>query len=300
MSHEPRFRNRDQKNTAMKITQILLLSAFFLSTAVNAVAQENRGVEETGHIKWRREVYRYLDLTKERNAALYHPTEPGQGGRNLFTLIFKLLAEEKIVAYEYLDGKELFTDEYKIDFKELLDRFGIGHELTNGKPVVDEEDIPSHEIQGYYLKELYSFDTGTSNYRVRPIAISPILFRQGEYEPQTVRYPLFWVPYDQLRPYLLRTPVMSSSLNNALSGTIDDFFIMREYDGEIYKSSNPRNLAISQYTSTPEELKAEQERIEKELNNFERMLWQGGSDSTRMVPQRKKRGGTTTMRNRRY
>jgi hypothetical protein len=93
---------------------------------------------------------------------------------------------------------------------------------------------------------------------------------------------------------------MSSSLNNALSGTIDDFFIMREYDGEIYKSSNPRNLAISQYTSTPEELKAEQERIEKELNDFERMLWQGGSDSTRMVPQRKKRGGTTTMRNRRY
>ena len=136
----------------MKITQILLLSAFFLSTAVNAVAQENRGVEETDHIKWRREVYRYLDLTKERNAALYHPTEPGQGGRNLFTLIFKLLAEEKIVAYEYLDGKELFTDEYKIDFKELLDRFGIGHELTNGKPVVDEEDIPSHEIQGYYRR----------------------------------------------------------------------------------------------------------------------------------------------------
>lgn len=252
--------------------------------------------------KWLREVYRYLDLSKERNAPLYYPVLPEQGRMNLFTLIFKLLSENKIMAYEYLDGMEVFTDEYKIDFKEFLDRFGIFHETQNENIIVNEVDIPSHEVLGYYLKEAYYFETGTSNYGVKTIAVCPIIYRQADYESQTVRYPLFWILYDELRPYALRMPILTSSLNNTMTGTIDDFFRMKHYDGEIYKTTNPRNLAISQYTSTPEEMKAEQERVERQLKNFEERLWKENTDSTRVLPPRQKRrvGGSTTMRNRRY
>jgi hypothetical protein len=77
---------------------------------------------------------------------------------------------------------------------------------------------------------------------------------------------------------------------------------MKHYDGEIYKATNPRNLAISQYTSTPEEMKAEQERVEQQLRDFEERLWKGDTDTTRVLPYRQKQraGGSTTMRNRRY
>lgn len=108
-------------------------------------------------------------------------------------------------------------------------------------------------------------------------------------------------------------PMLASSLNNSLNGTINDFFRQRRYDGEIYKVGNPRNLSISQYTTTPEEMKAEQERIEKELVDFKRTLEQGVSNMTNPRPETQQssgsrsnkrtqqtQGASQTMRDRRY
>ncbi|MDO5665317.1 MAG: gliding motility protein GldN [Bacteroidia bacterium] len=262
--------------------------------------------------KWTRVVYRYLDLSKEANAPLYYPVIPEQGRMNLFTMMFKLLSENKIKAYEYLDGREDFSDEYAIDFNEFLNRFGIYYENQNGNIVINDVDIPSNEVQGYYIKEAYFFETGTSNYGLKTVAICPIIHRQGDYEASTTRYPLFWIPYDEIRPYALRMPIMTSSLNNTMTGTIDDFFRKNNYDGEIYKTTNPRNLAITQYASTPEAMKAEQERIEKQLTDFEKNLWQK-TDTIPPAKQQSKRrifrkssakstsgGSGNSMRDRRY
>ena len=305
----------------------LIYSFFFFATisTLSVSAQQTVGLTtraeqmnrtqsvDISDAKWSRQIYRYLDLSKEKNAPLYYPVMPEQGRMNLFTMIFKLLSENKIAAYEYLDGREVFTDEYRIDFKEFLDRFGIFHETQNGSIVINDVDIPSNEVQGYYLKEAYYFETGTSNYGVKTVAVCPVIHRQGDYDAGTVRYPLFWIPYDELRPYALRMPIMTSSLNNTMTGTIDDFFRKHNYDGEIYKTTNLRNLAISQYATTPEEMKAEQQKIEKQLKDFEERLWKENSDSTVVLPQNqnnkraKKSSPKTTpaqsthsMRDRRY
>ncbi|WP_418892877.1 gliding motility protein GldN [Limibacterium fermenti] len=236
--------------------------------------QLNRGQEDIlDRAKWSRIIYRYLDLSKEANAPLYYPLTPEDGRMNLFSMIFRLLQDGQIKAYEYLDGKELFTDQYTVDFNEFLDRFDIYHTVENGRPVVSDVDIPANEVQGYYLKEAYYFETGTSNFHRVPIAICPVIFRQGDYDAQTVRYPLFWIPYAEIALYALQMPLMTSSLNNTMSGTVDDFFRKHDYDGEIYKAANPRNLAISQYTSTPEEVARERAKIEQQLLEFEKGLW---------------------------
>ena len=61
-------------------------------------------------LTWRRDIYRELDLKKEKNAALYYPEEPLGDRVNFFTLILNLILDGKIKAYEYrLDGNELFT-----------------------------------------------------------------------------------------------------------------------------------------------------------------------------------------------
>ena len=52
-----------------------------------------------------------FDLTKEENAPLYYPLRPMNGQNNLFTIIFRLLGENRIQAYEYLDGYEVFDNE---------------------------------------------------------------------------------------------------------------------------------------------------------------------------------------------
>ena len=254
--------------------------------------------------RWSRIIYRHIDLTNPTNTPL----------NNLFAMIFRLLQKDEIKAYEYLDGREQFTDEFILSFTDFIDRFDIYNETENGSIVVHDADIPTNEVLGYYLKEVYYFDTPTSSLRVLPVSICPIISRNDNYEGIT-RYPLFWVPYSEIEQQARQIPVMLSGINNSMRGTIDDFFRKRLYSGEIYKTGNPGNLSISQYTNTPEEMKAEQDRIEKELIEFENHLRQSDSDSftkniqitTNQNQQKNVRtketssgGATQSMRNRRY
>ena len=67
--------------------------------------------KKPSHIVWERLIYREVDLTKgTNNAALYYPVKPQGGRQNLFTLIFKLLADNKITAYRYLEAGEVFEE----------------------------------------------------------------------------------------------------------------------------------------------------------------------------------------------
>ena len=245
------------------------------TSAVPAILQnhQERNQEEViADARWSRIIYRYIDLRKEANAPLYHPSTPAGGQRNLFATIFRLLQEDRIRAYEYLDGREEFTGEYRVNFTGLVDRFAIYHETDNGSITVNDADVPSNEVMGYYLKEAYYFDTATSSFRVQPLALCPILFRQDDDASVDTRYPLFWIQYGELEPYTRRMPLMASALNNRTTETVDDFFRKRSYSGEIYKTGNPGNRSIAQYTSTPEEMKAEQDRIEQELLDFELLI----------------------------
>ena len=66
---------------------------------------------------------------------------------------------------------------------------------------------------------------------------------------------------------------MTSSYNNTSNMSLDDYFVMRQYDGDIYKTSNLRNVPLSDYCETDEELQAERARIEKQLKDFQNGLW---------------------------
>ncbi len=66
---------------------------------------------------------------------------------------------------------------------------------------------------------------------------------------------------------------MTSSYNNTTNMSLDDYFAMRLYDGDIYKTSNLRNQPLSEYCETDSALEAERARIEKQLADFQKGLW---------------------------
>jgi hypothetical protein len=96
---------------------------------------------------------------------------------------------------------------------------------------------------------------------------------QGGFGDKPTAYPMFWLNYDEISPYLGQTQVMTSSYNNTSNMSLDDYFVMRQYDGDIYKTSNLRNVPLSDYCETDEELQAERARIEKQLKDFQNGLW---------------------------
>ncbi|MDL2305373.1 gliding motility protein GldN [Bacteroides sp. OttesenSCG-928-D19] len=257
-------------------------------------------------IVWMREVYRILEMSKTPNGALYYPVEPVGERMNLFTLIFKLLAEKKIPAYEYLlDGTERLTPEYKVEFRDILDRFQIYYEQQKAEGrrdsvlVVENSDLPSAEVLSYFIKEVWYFDQRTSTYGSRITAICPVLHRAEDFSFNDLKLPMFWVDYKDIAPYLTRMNVMTSNLNNVANSNMDDFFVSRLYNGDIYKTTNMLNQTLAQYCETDSALAKEQKRIEAELLLFESHLY--GTDlvtKTDSTSVEKEKKVTTTARRR--
>ena len=227
-------------------------------------------------VVWRRDIYRQLDLLTDKNAPLYYPVEPHGKEQNLFTYVFRLWLSGRINVYNYkIDGNESFDDKDKAEVKELLERYRIYYEGDGNKITVPESDIPSAQVTRYYIKESVYFDQRSATYKARVTAFCPVLMEGDEFasidESSTSKTPkpLFWVRYDDVAPYLSRMPIMASNLNNVTNMTVDDYFTMNRYDGTIYKTNNLQGRVLPNDSTRTKE----QERIEKQLKDFEENIW---------------------------
>ena len=66
---------------------------------------------------------------------------------------------------------------------------------------------------------------------------------------------------------------MASNLNNVMNMTADDYFTTTRYKGQIYKTNNMQGRALAQYCKTDSAMKNEQNRIEKQIVDFEDKVW---------------------------
>ena len=232
-------------------------------------------VDVPEEVVWRRDIYRELDLMKDENAGLYYPVEPQGKEVNLFTYIFKLAQNGYIPVYEYpTDGSDVFTEEAKVQMKTILDNYHIFYEEQDGKLKVDNSDIPSSEVKKYYLKESAYYDQANSSFHIKVLALCPVMMRDDDFGGEATQYPLFWVKYSDLEPFLTRQTVMTSSLNNAATMSMDDYFTLNMYRGQIYKTNNAQGKTLVQLCDgDTAKLSAEQKRIEKELEAFRKNIF---------------------------
>ena len=231
-------------------------------------------VEMPENVVWRRDIYREIDLNKDANAGLYYPVEPIDKQLNLFTYVFKLALNGYIPVYEYrLDGNEVFNDSSKVKMKTVLDNYHIFYEEKDGKLRVDNSDIPSAEVKMYYLKESAYFDDANSTFHRKVQSICPVMMREDDFGGEASKYPLFWVKYSDLEPFLSRQTVMTSNLNNAATMSMEDFFTLNHYEGKIYKTNNMLGKTLAQYCPNDSALAKEQKKIEAELKAFEENIF---------------------------
>ena len=232
-------------------------------------------VDMPENVVWRRDIYRELNLDDDANAGLYYPVEPIDKQLNLFTYMFKLALNGYIPVYEYrLDGNEVFTDSAKVQMRTVLDNFHIFYEERDGKIRVDNSDIPSAEVKMYYLKESAYFDDANSTFHRKVQAICPVMLREDDFGGEASKYPLFWVKYADLEPFLSRQTLMTSNLNNAATMSMEDYFTLNRYEGKIYKTNNMLGKTLAQICDgDTTKLSAEQKRIEAELKAFEQNIF---------------------------
>ena len=258
--------------------------------------------------QWMRVIYRQLDLTKPQNAPLYFPEEANsEGDENLFRIIMRLLAANQIPAYEYLDGREIFNDQYRIKVRDMLDRFHVlytdarGSSEKNPKFTIEEADVPANEVLTYYILERWEFDTRSNKTKTIVEAICPVLHRAGDFGGEAVKYPMFWVKMDDIRPYLLQQQIFVDDDNNLAKYTYDDFFAMNMYGGEIYKTRNLQNKSMMQLYPDPDDLKRAQDSIQNRLETFDKKLWVPSREeviAAREAREAKEKGDTISIASR--
>jgi gliding motility associated protien GldN len=252
-------------------------------------SQDTRGED----VLWKRDVYRMVDLLDGNNAALYFPVEPTPERMNLFCTIFDLVASGKLTAYEFLDGREVFNETYTLKFKDMLKLFEIPfrEKVDPKKPnasiyEIDAVDIPSNEVTLFYIKEAYYLEQRNSTMRIKTLAICPVLIRIDEMG-ETRKHPMFWIPFDALKGSLSQIPVSADTINSVNRLNAYDFFNQHRYKGDIYKVSNLRNQSLWDYCKTPEDIKAEQIRIENELKHMNDALWEPSQRDLRKAEAQK-------------
>ncbi|WP_302983705.1 gliding motility protein GldN [uncultured Muribaculum sp.] len=229
--------------------------------------------------QWMKIVYRQLDLENVKNAPLYYPEEAIEGQENLFRIIMKLLANGNVKAYEYLDGREIFTDQYQVKVADMLDRFHIlytpakGSTEKNPKFTIEESDVPTNEVLSYYLLERWELDKRANRMRTTVDAICPVLHRSGDFGGEAVKYPMFWIKMDALRPYLTQQSIFIDDDNNLAQYNYDDYFQLALYEGDIYKTRNLRNRSMMQLYPDPDDMKKAQDSIQNYLVNYEKKMW---------------------------
>ena len=282
------------------ISIVLLLAGMTMSAQAQVVKKKKAGEDEKqkseqvtdrmqarfekkkasdSDIQWQRTIYRSLDLNVAENMPLYFPEEPGSEGMNLFFIIIKHLSENTLAAYEYLDGREMFTEEYRIKVSDMFDRFHILYAKAKGstekapKYTVENADIPANEVLSYYILEKYEFNRLNSKVTRKVDAICPVLHRNDDFGGEAIKYPMFWVKMDDLRPFITQQYVFTDNDNNVLKTSLDDYFIDNLYKGEIYKYKNLRNQSMVQMFPDSAKLKHAQDSIEKRLASFDANIW---------------------------
>lgn len=249
-----------------------------VSQRMQAHMDDTTGADDS-EMQWMRVIYRSLDLDKAPNGSLYYPDEPVAGQDNMFRIIMKRMADGSLPAYEYLDGREIFTDEYRVKMRDILDRYYIpytdakGSTEKNPRFVIEEADIPSSEVLSYYIIEKWEFDRRSNRMRTRVEAICPVLHRTGDFGAEAVKYPMFWIRYNDLRPFIATASVFTDDDNNLASHTLDDFFTLGLYKGDIYKTRNMRNKSLMQLYPDPDDLAHARDSIQQRLDNYEKKLW---------------------------
>ena len=161
----------------------------------------------------------------------------------------------------------------------MLDRFHIlyteakGSTEKNPKFTIEESDVPCNEVLSYYVLERWEFDRVSNRMNQKIEAICPVLHRAGDFGGEAVKYPMFWIKYDALRATLSQQYVFTDNDNNLEKYNYDDFFMLRLYKGDIYKTRNLKNLSLMQMYPDPDDFKRAQDSIEHRLTAFDKNLW---------------------------
>jgi gliding motility associated protien GldN len=217
-------------------------------------------------------VWREIDAREKINRSFIYKGYNQQGRQMFFAVLWKILKEEKmfdkdgnplmdingkpapaVTAYDE-EGGDDFVQPIILDSLEAMfaPKVTTKIEVIGGqviKATKAEAKVPLQSIYTFDLKEQYIFDKKYGQLFRRIIAIAPVaLIPQQPVQitgangaityqtPSPIRKVLFWVNYDEVRPYLSKYKVYNP-MNKATEMSWSDLLDLGYFEASIYKTT---------------------------------------------------------------
>lgn len=225
--------------------------------------------EKKFNIKFYKRLWRTIDLTDSVNRIFSVP------GQTLVSIIMDALKAKKIVAY----ADEGFTKAYS--YEKVL-------RVLSDSAIVTDVDSLTGDVVGSHsvfvpfnpdsvtkleIKEDIFVDKVRGRLIRRIIGLSPIKKVKSSAGDVIGEQHPFYLYFDQCRNVFAAREAFDTQ-RDIYDMSFDDVFILRNFKTVIVKESNPADLRIKdKYPNDEDKQKAEAERIEKELRNYEKNLW---------------------------
>ncbi len=257
-------------------------------------------------IVWSRVVYRIIDLRYKQNYQLYFPIRHDDAEyRSLFKVIVDgiidglpvyrkaqdhikpILAESNQCAKEEIPPLFL-NDDPTADYSQDTTHYDITLSdamLLHYDSITDKMSFHFYPYENfvknqtkYMIQEIVFFDKHTSRLYSKIIAIAPmqsdmIMSDSDNVMDALQESLLFWIAFDELRPYLAKQYIIPQTNDNKRV-TFDEFFAKKLYASYLLGESNMYDRMFLDYAKSEEEVKKEQQRVADELLNFEQDLWE--------------------------
>ena len=139
---------------------------------------------------------------------------------------------------------------------------------------VVRNDINYDDIRRFRLTEMWYFDKGAGEMKVRILGIAPLVPVYSEAEDGRIigERPLFWVHYPSSRDFLARESYFNE-FNDASKVSWENVFEMRYFSSFIIKVSNVQDKYLRNMYDDPRQQLLEAEKLKQEIFNFEHDLW---------------------------
>lgn len=220
-------------------------------------------------ILWEKRVWRVIDTREKMNMVFRNPEN------SLFSAIEQGLEKGAINAYgpqsdrftEPVTTNEVWASLNEVDTLVVIDPVTGEY----GEQVVTNVFDPDR-IKRWRVQEVWYQDTRYSTMQVRIIGIAPLIETITE-NGQGASYetPIFWINYEEARPWLAQYAVANSE-NDASRMSWEDLFSMRRFSSYIYQESDMMGRRLKDYLAG-EDLLQHSKKIDRTIQNREMDMW---------------------------
>lgn len=222
-------------------------------------------------IMWQKRVWRLIDTREKMNLPFRYPK------RYFVEILLDAIFDKENPLPAYREE----------DFQDQLDTVELSQQLFNEQEVITVDpntykpdtqtvrnEINYDDIKRFRLTEIWYFDKGAGEMRVRILGIAPLVPVYSEALDGKIvgERPLFWVNYPSARE-MLATELYFNAGNDASRISWENVMEMRYFSSFIIKVSNVQDQYLRNMYDDPRQQLLEAEKLKQEIFNFEHDLW---------------------------